>query len=44
MPPPSFEIGKHTARSHLRTIFSKTGVTRYATLVRMLPNDVLSLR
>ncbi|MDR0244084.1 MAG: LuxR C-terminal-related transcriptional regulator [Burkholderia sp.] len=36
-------ISKNTARSHLRAIFSKTGVTRQATLVRMLLNSVLSL-
>ena len=36
-------IGKHTARSHLRAIFSETGVTRQATLVRTLLNSVPSL-
>ncbi len=36
-------IGKHAARSHLRAIFSKTDVTRQATLVRTLPNSVPSL-
>ncbi|MBR8134341.1 helix-turn-helix transcriptional regulator [Burkholderia cenocepacia] len=36
-------ISKNTARSHLRAIFSKTGVTRQATLVRLLLNSVLSL-
>lgn len=36
-------ISKNTARAHLRAIFSKTGVTRQATLVRTLLNSVLSL-
>ncbi|MNT69412.1 Bacterial regulatory protein, luxR family [compost metagenome] len=34
---------KNTARAHLRAIFSKTGVTRQATLVRMLLSSVISL-
>lgn len=33
-------ISKHTARSHPRAIFPKTGVTRQATLVRTLLNSV----
>ncbi|MGN5476686.1 helix-turn-helix transcriptional regulator [Cupriavidus basilensis] len=36
-------ISKNTARAHLRAIFSKTGVTRQATLVRMLLSSVISL-
>jgi len=36
-------ISKNTARAHLRAIFSKTGVTRQATLVRMLLSSVVSL-
>ena len=36
-------ISKNTARAHLRAIFSKTGATRQATLVRTLLNSVLSL-
>ena len=39
----ALDISKNTARSHLRAIFSKTGVTRQATLVRTLLNSVLSL-
>ncbi len=34
---------KNTARAHLRAIFSKTGVTRQATLVRMLLSSVVTL-
>ncbi|CAG2158007.1 hypothetical protein LMG31506_06210 [Cupriavidus yeoncheonensis] len=34
---------KNTARAHLRSIFSKTGVTRQATLVRMLLSSVVTL-
>ncbi|MGT2452079.1 helix-turn-helix transcriptional regulator [Cupriavidus basilensis] len=36
-------ISKNTARAHLRAIFSKTGATRQATLVRMLLSSVLAL-
>ncbi|QBQ99072.1 helix-turn-helix transcriptional regulator [Paraburkholderia pallida] len=36
-------ISKNTARAHLRAVFSKTGVTRQATLVRVLLNSVISL-
>ncbi|WP_252676971.1 helix-turn-helix transcriptional regulator [Ralstonia soli] len=36
-------IAKNTARAHLRAIFAKTGVTRQATLVRMLLSSVVSL-
>jgi len=36
-------ISKNTARAHLRSIFSKTGVTRQATLVRMLLSSVVAL-
>jgi len=36
-------ISKNTARAHLRAIFSKTGATRQATLVRTLLNSVISL-
>ena len=34
-------ISKNTARTHLRAIFSKTGVTRQATLVRILLGSVV---
>src|SRR5690606_2497091 len=36
-------ISKNTARAHLRAIFSKTGVTRQITLVRLLLNSVASI-
>jgi DNA-binding CsgD family transcriptional regulator len=36
-------ISKNTARAHLRTIFSKTGATRQATLVRILLGSVVPL-
>lgn len=36
-------ITKNTARAHLRSIFSKTGVTRQISLVRALTNSVASL-
>lgn len=36
-------ISKNTARAHLRAIFSKTGVTRQTTLVRLLLNSVASI-
>ncbi|WP_175690319.1 helix-turn-helix transcriptional regulator [Burkholderia anthina] len=34
-------ISKNTARTHLRAIFSKTGVTRQATLVRIMLGSVV---
>jgi len=36
-------IRKNTARAHLRSIFSKTGVTRQTMLVRLLLNSVASV-
>ncbi|MCW3479693.1 helix-turn-helix transcriptional regulator [Neisseriaceae bacterium JH1-16] len=36
-------IRRNTARAHLRSIFSKTGVTRQTTLVRVLLNSVVTL-
>jgi DNA-binding CsgD family transcriptional regulator/PAS domain-containing protein len=36
-------ISKNTARAHLRAIFSKTGLTRQATLVRILLGSVVPL-
>lgn len=36
-------IRKNTARAHLRSIFSKTGVTRQTALVHVLLNSVISL-
>jgi len=36
-------VRKNTARTHLRSIFCKTGVTRQTMLVRMLLNSVISL-
>ncbi|HBG29305.1 MAG TPA: helix-turn-helix transcriptional regulator, partial [Gammaproteobacteria bacterium] len=36
-------VRRNTARSHLRAIFHKTGVTRQTMLVRLLLNSVLSL-
>lgn len=36
-------IRKNTARAHLRSIFSKTGVTRQTMLVRLLMNSVASV-
>ncbi|MGA9911146.1 MAG: helix-turn-helix transcriptional regulator [Paraburkholderia sp.] len=36
-------VSKNTSRAHLRSIFSKTGVTRQATLVRILLGSVASL-
>ncbi|CAI8692931.1 hypothetical protein EMIT0111MI5_10306 [Burkholderia sp. IT-111MI5] len=36
-------ISKNTARTHLRAIFSKTGATRQATLVRILLGSVVPL-
>lgn len=37
------KIRKNTARAHLRAIFSKTGVTRQTTLVRVLLSSVIWL-
>lgn len=39
----ALRISKNTARAHLRAIFSKTGVTRQTTLVRLLLNSVASI-
>ncbi|MDN0085595.1 helix-turn-helix transcriptional regulator [Crenobacter sp. SG2305] len=36
-------IRRNTVRAHLRSIFSKTGVTRQTTLVRVLLNSVVTL-
>ncbi|MFD1554856.1 helix-turn-helix transcriptional regulator [Paraburkholderia silviterrae] len=36
-------ISKNTARAHLRSIFSKTGVTRQATLVRLLLGSMVPI-
>ncbi|MGJ8669210.1 MAG: helix-turn-helix transcriptional regulator [Oceanococcus sp.] len=36
-------VRRNTARTHLRSIFGKTGVTRQTMLVRMLLNSVVSL-
>jgi len=36
-------IRKNTARAHLRSIFSKAGVKRQITLVRLLLNSVASI-
>lgn len=36
-------VRRNTARTHLRSIFCKTGVTRQTMLVRMLLNSVISL-
>ncbi|WP_245585216.1 helix-turn-helix transcriptional regulator [Solimonas flava] len=36
-------VRRNTARTHLRSIFCKTGVTRQTMLVRLLLNSVLSL-
>lgn len=38
----AMKIRKNTARAHLRAIFSKTGVTRQITLVRLLLTSVAS--
>jgi DNA-binding CsgD family transcriptional regulator/PAS domain-containing protein len=37
------DIRKNTARAHLRSIFSKTGVTRQTALVHLILNSVASL-
>ena len=36
-------VRRHTARTHLRSIFCKTGVTRQTMLVRLLLNSVIRL-
>ena len=36
-------IRRNTARAHLRSIFSKTGVRRQTELVRLILNSVVSL-
>jgi len=36
-------VRRNTARTHLRSIFGKTGVTRQTMLVRMLLKSVISL-
>jgi DNA-binding CsgD family transcriptional regulator len=36
-------VRRNTARTHLRSIFCKTGVTRQTMLVRLLLNSVLAL-
>ncbi|CAB3799878.1 hypothetical protein LMG28688_05047 [Paraburkholderia caffeinitolerans] len=36
-------ISKNTARSHLRSIFAKTGATRQATLIRILLGSIVPL-
>lgn len=38
------KITRNTARSHLRSVFSKTGVRRQAELVRIVLNSVVALR
>jgi DNA-binding CsgD family transcriptional regulator len=37
------DVRRNTARTHLRSIFCKTGVTRQTMLVRLLLNSVISL-
>ena len=39
----TLNIRKNTARAHLRSIFSKIGVTRQTTLVRVLLSSVIWL-
>lgn len=39
----SLGVRRNTARTHLRSIFCKTGVTRQTMLVRLLLNSVISL-
>jgi DNA-binding CsgD family transcriptional regulator/PAS domain-containing protein len=39
----SLEISRNTARAHLRSIFSKSGITRQTELVRMMLNSVAIL-
>nr|MDT0253635.1 LuxR C-terminal-related transcriptional regulator [Endozoicomonas sp.] len=36
-------ISRNTARAHLRSIFSKTGVTRQTMLVRLILKSVATL-
>ncbi len=37
------DISRNTARAHLRSIFSKTGVTRQTVLVRLILRSVATL-
>jgi DNA-binding CsgD family transcriptional regulator len=37
------DVRRNTARTHLRSIFCKTGVTRQTMLVRLLLNSVISV-
>ena len=37
------DVRRNTARTHLRSIFCKTGVTRQTMLVRLLLNSVVTL-
>ncbi|MDI3258717.1 MAG: LuxR C-terminal-related transcriptional regulator, partial [Sinobacteraceae bacterium] len=37
------DVRRNTARTHLRSIFCKTGVTRQTMLVRLMLNSVLTL-
>ena len=37
------DVRRNTARTHLRSIFCKTGVTRQTMLVRLLLNSVITL-
>ncbi|HEU0196442.1 MAG TPA: helix-turn-helix transcriptional regulator [Nevskiaceae bacterium] len=39
----ALNVRRNTARTHLRSIFSKTGVTRQTMLVRLLLNSVIKL-
>ena len=39
----SLDISRNTARAHLRSIFSKSGITRQTELVRLLLNSVVLL-
>ncbi|MDF2811411.1 MAG: hypothetical protein K0S56_2442 [Microvirga sp.] len=39
----SLEISRNTARAHLRSIFSKSGITRQTELVRLVLNSVVLL-
>ena len=41
--PAASGVRRNTARTHLRSIFCKTGVTRQTMLVRLLLNSVLTL-
>jgi DNA-binding CsgD family transcriptional regulator len=39
----SLGIRKNTARAHLRSIFSKTGVSRQTELIHVLLNSIMNL-